>query len=75
LSLLRLQRGLSCEGANIRPVRRPLQHACHEFMAKRSGAATQAVDRKGKSARQIIIGPTNTPQLASGISSSSFSDA
>ncbi|WP_291451905.1 hypothetical protein, partial [Cupriavidus sp.] len=51
LSLLRLQRGSCCEGANIRPDPRPLQHACHEFVESNLPQPIQTLDRKGKSAR------------------------
>ncbi|MCM2209672.1 hypothetical protein MYF61_29085, partial [Klebsiella quasipneumoniae] len=45
LSLLRLQRGLCCEGANIRPDRRALQHVCHEPGAENVRALIQTLDR------------------------------
>ncbi|MEN7528871.1 hypothetical protein, partial [Cupriavidus sp. DL-D2] len=48
LSLLRLQRGLCCEGANIKTDSEALQHVCHGAVERNWDYAVQAIDLKGK---------------------------
>jgi hypothetical protein len=45
LSLLRLQRGLCCEGTNSRPVSKALQHACHATVRDKRALSRQTLDR------------------------------
>ena len=61
LSPLRLQCVSCCEGANIRPVRRPLQYKCHASMLQILADCSQLFDHKGKSGRKYF--PTRSITL------------